>query len=162
MEDEGLLYAARKLTLLAASTRTALANHRRSPFRLSAKVTTALPFRCSARPGRYDFMNMKTRLITTLAGAALCCALSSTAFAGDPHSGGMTGQPSQSCQVTMVTPGRSATASGSAINPNGTAQAVYANPTSQGGISSGNTQVVAQYDVACFQQTARVTAGHGH
>jgi hypothetical protein len=50
----------------------------------------------------------------------------------------------------------------SAINPNGTAQAVYANPTSQGGISSGNTHVVAQYDVACFQQTARVAAGHGH
>ena len=33
------------------------------------------------------------------------------------------------------------------------AGAVYANPTSQGGVSSGNSHVVAQYDVACFQQT---------
>ena len=31
-----------------------------------------------------------------------------------------------------------------------------------GGIMSGNTHVVAQYDVACFQQTARVAAGHGN
>ncbi len=93
---------------------------------------------------------------------ALCCVLGSTAFAGDPHSGGTKGQPNQSCQVTMVTPGKAATARGSAFNPNGVAGAVYANPTSRGGISSGNTHVVAQYDVACFQQTARVAAGHGN
>ena len=74
---------------------------------------------------------------------------------------GMTGQPSQSCEVTMVSPGNAINVRGSAFNPNGTAQAVYANPTSQGGTSSGNTHVVAQYDVACFQQTARVAAGHG-
>jgi len=106
-------------------------------------------------------MDVKTRLITTAAGAALYAALSSTAFAGDPHSVGMTGQPSQSCEVTMVSPGNAINVRGSAFNPNGTAQAVYANPTSQGGTSSGNTHVVAQYDVACFQQTARVAAGHG-
>jgi len=93
---------------------------------------------------------------------ALCCVLGSTAFAGDPHSGGTKGQPNQSCEVTMVTPGKAATARGSAFNPNGVAGAVYANPTSRGGISSGNTHVVAQYDVACFQQTARVAAGHGN
>ena len=104
---------------------------------------------------------MKPILITTLAGGALCCVLGSTAFAGDPHSGGTKGQPNQSCEVTMVTPGKAATARGSAFNPNGVAGAVYANPTSRGGISSGNTHVVAQYDVACFQQTARVAAGHG-
>ena len=93
---------------------------------------------------------------------ALCCVLGSTGFAGDPHSGGTKGQPNQSCEVTMVTPGKAATARGSAFNPNGVAGAVYANPTSRGGISSGNTHVVAQYDVACFQQTARVAAGHGN
>ena len=68
----------------------------------------------------------------------------------------------------MVHPGHAATARGSAFNPNGVAGAVYANPTSQGGISSGNTHVVAQYDVACFQQTnrtlqqsAKMSVGHG-
>ena len=136
-------------------------NLRRSPLRLSAKVTTALLFRCNTRRRWSRFMDVKTRLITTAAGAALYAALSSTAFAGDPHSVGMTGQPSQSCEVTMVSPGNAINVRGSAFNPNGTAQAVYANPTSQGGTSSGNTHVVAQYDVACFQQTARVAAGHG-
>jgi hypothetical protein len=55
----------------------------------------------------------------------------------------------------MVTPGHAVNAGGSAFNPNGKAGMVYANPTSQGGISSGNSHVVAQYDVACFQQTMR-------
>ena len=64
---------------------------------------------------------------------------------------GSTGQPSQSCQVTPGFPGNTGSAPGSAFN--GTAGAVYANPTSQGGISSGNPNVVAQYDVACFQQS---------
>jgi len=95
-------------------------------------------------------------LIKSLGGAALCISLANTAFAGNPHSGGTTGQPSQSCQVTMVTPGHAASAPGSAFNPNGNAGTHYANPTSQGGISSGNSHVVAQYDVACFQQTNRV------
>jgi hypothetical protein len=65
-------------------------------------------------------------------------------------------------------PGNAASARGSAFNDSGVAGAVYANPTSQGGISSGNTHVVSQYDVACFQQTARISqqsakisVGHG-
>src|SRR4029077_11637356 len=91
----------------------------------------------------------------------LCCTLGGVALAGDPHTSGNQGQPNQSCQVTMVTPGNAVNARGSAFNPNGVAGAVYANPTSQGGISSGNSHVVAQYDVACFQQTNRVAAGHG-
>lgn len=107
-----------------------------------------------ATQAHFDSRGMKTKLITILV-AGLSCALGTVALAADPHTSGTKGQPSQSCQVTMVTPGHSATALGSAINPNGTAQVVYANPTSQGGISSGNTHVVAQYDVACFQQTMR-------
>src|SRR6266404_8910288 len=112
---------------------------------------------------------MRTRLITILTVVSSSCALGSTAFAGDPHTSGTKGQPNQSCDVTMVTPGHSATARGSAFNPNGVSGAVYANPPpAQGGVSSGNTHVVAQYDVACFQQTtrtlqqsARMSVGHG-
>jgi hypothetical protein len=56
-------------------------------------------------------------------------------------------------------PGRSISAPGSAFNPFGTAGAVYANPGSQGGISSGNSHVVSQYDVACFQQSVKPSSG---
>ncbi len=75
------------------------------------------------------------------------------ALAADPHMAGSTGQPSQSCQATNppAFPGNTGTSPGSAFN--GKANAIYANPDTQGGISSGNTHVVAQYDVACFQQT---------
>jgi len=78
---------------------------------------------------------------------------SAAAFAANPHTTGTTGQPSQSCQATNppAFPGHTATSPGSAFN--GSAGNVYANPTSQGGISSGNSHVAAQYDVACFQQT---------
>ena len=98
----------------------------------------------------------------------LCCTLGGYALAGDPHTSGTKGQPNQSCSVTMVTPGNAVNARGSAFNPTGVSGAVYANPTSQGGMSSGNTHVVAQYDVACFQQTnrtlqqsARMSVAHG-
>ena len=120
-------------------------------------------------------MGMK-KLIIILPGV-LCCTLGGVALAGDPHTGTTKGQPNQSCDVTMVTPGHSATARGSAFNPNGVSGAVYANPPpAQGGVSSGNAHVVAQYDVACFQQTNRtlqqsarmtqrtaaMSVGHGH
>jgi len=76
-----------------------------------------------------------------------------TALAADPHMSGSTGQPSQSCQNTNppAFPGNTGTSPGSAFN--GTANGIYANPNTQGGLSSGNSHVVAQYDVACFQQT---------
>ena len=67
---------------------------------------------------------------------------------------GNTGQPNQTCLSSSAPnePGNAASAPGSAFNENGgIAGSVYANPGSQGGTSSGNTQVVAQYDVACFQ-----------
>ena len=70
------------------------------------------------------------------------------------NSTGVPGQPSQSCGSTTppAFPGKTGSAPGSAFN--GSAGNVYANPTSTGGLSSGNTHVVAQYDVACFQQTS--------
>jgi hypothetical protein len=109
----------------------------------------------------WDIINMKR--LTIKSAIAFSCALGSAALAGDPHSGGMTGQPNQSCQnpATMTTPGNAAFARGSAFNTAGVAGAVYANPTSQGGVSSGNTHVVAQYDVACFQQQNRVNKQAG-
>lgn len=84
---------------------------------------------------------------------ALVLPTAGTALAADPHMSGSTGQPSQSCQATTPAafPGNTGTSPGSAFN--GTANAIYANPKTQGGISSGNSQVVSQYDVACFQQT---------
>jgi len=65
-----------------------------------------------------------------------------------------TGQPNQSCQVTTVTPGNAANAPGSAFNPNGQAGTVYAGQQPQ---NSKNPNSVAQYDVACFQNTRRTT-----
>jgi hypothetical protein len=57
------------------------------------------------------------------------------------------GQPNQSCQVTGVTPGHSASAPGSAFNPSGTAGTVYAGQQPQ---NSNNPKSVSQYDVACY------------
>ena len=95
------------------------------------------------------------RRFVVTAGTVLALGGVSTtgALAADPHSGGATGQPSQSCQATNppAFPGNTGSARGSAFN--GTAGNVYANPTSQGGVSSDNLHVAAQYDVACFQQT---------
>ncbi len=58
------------------------------------------------------------------------------------------GQPNQSCQAEPSTPGGSASAPGSAFNPNGTAGAVYAG---NGTNNAVNSHTVAQYDVACFE-----------
>jgi hypothetical protein len=94
------------------------------------------------------------RFIVTVGTVLALGGVSATgALADDPHAGGATGQPSQSCGATdpPAFPGNTANAPGSAFN--GTAGNVYANPGSQGGVSSGNPNVVAQYDVACFQQT---------
>ena len=97
---------------------------------------------------------MRRFLVTAGTVLALGGVSATGALAADPHSGGATGQPSQSCGATTppAFPGNTGSAPGSAFN--GTAGNVYANPTSQGGVSSGNSHVVAQYDVACFQQTS--------
>jgi hypothetical protein len=90
---------------------------------------------------------MLRRAILGTAAATLALALStSIVFAGSGNPSG-TGQPSTSCD----NPG--------AIKPPGfntagfaNAELHYANPGSQGGISSGNSHVVSQYDVACYHQ----------
>ena len=90
-------------------------------------------------------------LVTPL---TLCVSLfltaSGVAFAADPHSGGSTGQPNQSCGSTTApsTPGHASTAPGSAFNPSGKAGPVYAGQQPQ---NSKNSHSVSQYDCACFQ-----------
>jgi hypothetical protein len=69
----------------------------------------------------------------------------STVFAASP---GTQGQPNQSCQAQPSTPGNSASAPGSAFNPDGKAGTVYAGTQPQ---NSNNPMSVSQYDVACFQ-----------
>src|ERR1051325_421582 len=61
-----------------------------------------------------------------------------------------TGQPSQDCaDFPGMTPGNSASAPGSAFNPDGTSGTKYAGEQPQ---NSGNTASVSQYDTACSHQ----------
>jgi hypothetical protein len=86
-----------------------------------------------------------TRRIVAAAGTAVL-ALSlyaGTALAAANPSG--TGQPSQSCDDQTGTPAGFLTAGFA------NAESRYANPDAQGGLASGNSHVVSQYDVACFQ-----------
>jgi hypothetical protein len=96
-----------------------------------------------------EMLNQNRRILKTSAGiflALLVLALPfSTVFAA---STGNTGQPNQSCQAQPLTPGQSASAPGSAFNPDGKAGTVYAGTQPQ---NSNNPMSVSQYDVACFQ-----------
>jgi hypothetical protein len=88
---------------------------------------------------------MKTSLMLVLAILMLTVPLG-VAFAANPPGGN--GQPNQSCQAQPNTPGNSASAPGSAFNPDGKAGTVYAGEQPQ---NSNNPHSVSQYDVACFQ-----------
>ena len=92
---------------------------------------------------------MKRFLISITAVSALTILAPGIAFATGNPAG--TGQPSQSCGSTSapMTPGGSASAPGSAFNPNGQAGSVYAGQQPQ---NSNNPKSVSQYDVACYQQ----------
>jgi len=84
--------------------------------------------------------------------ASLLLASTGVALAANPHSGGSTGQPSQTCgsATAPMTPGHAANAPGSPFNPNGHAGTVYAGSQPQ---NSKNPKSVSQYDVACFQNS---------
>ena len=60
----------------------------------------------------------------------------------------LAGQPNQSCEDQTTRPGQSASAPGSAFNPDGTAGTKYAGEQPQ---NSKNPMSVSQYDVACAQ-----------
>ncbi|HYP67742.1 MAG TPA: hypothetical protein VEP67_05750 [Thiobacillaceae bacterium] len=85
-------------------------------------------------------------IITKFVFSTLVFSFAVSAGAASP---GTTGQPNQSCEETRNTPGNSATAPGSAFNPNGKAGTVYAGEQPQ---NSNNPKSVSQYDVACFEQ----------
>jgi len=88
---------------------------------------------------------MFKRLLIGAGAATLAIAMSTaTTFAGNPPG---TGQPSVSCDDFIVMP--NGFSSGGFAN----AESQYANPDSTGGTHSGNSHVVSQYDVACYQQT---------
>ncbi len=86
----------------------------------------------------------KTGMAVFLALLVLAMPLS-TVFAASP---GTMGQPNQSCEDQLFRPGQSASAPGSAFNPDGKAGTVYAGTQPQ---NSNNPMSVSQYDVACFQ-----------
>jgi hypothetical protein len=87
-------------------------------------------------------------IVGALAGTML---IGGGALAADPHSGGSTGQPNQSCQDFGQFPNLNVPG----FNTNGfnnVATTHYAG--SKGTLPNGNTQnptAVSQYDVACFQ-----------
>jgi hypothetical protein len=66
-----------------------------------------------------------------------------------------TGQPDQSCEEDPFTPGNSATAPGSAFNPDGNAGSHYAGE--QPGINDKNPNSVSQYDTACARNQSSPT-----
>jgi hypothetical protein len=95
-------------------------------------------------------------LINLFAATAIATAPAATfAKPGTPQSAptttsspfGHTGQPNQSCEEDPFTPGNSATAPGSAFNPDGNAGSHYAGE--QPGINDKNPHSVSQYDTAC-------------
>jgi hypothetical protein len=87
---------------------------------------------------------MTRRIVAAASAAALALSIfAGSALAASNPSG--TGQPSQDCSEQANSPAGFLTA-GFAH-----AEAVYANPDSRGGLASGNSHVVSQYDVACFQ-----------
>jgi len=90
---------------------------------------------------------MKRLIATGSAFVALVLAVAGSAYATDPHSGGATGQPSQSCQAEPTgPPGLTSTTNGFAT----TAVNVYAgSPGTES--AEANPKAVSQYDVACFQ-----------
>ena len=93
------------------------------------------------------------RLLSVLSlTAPLLLVPADLSFAANPHSGGSTGQPNESCQQTGTSPGNAVNASGSAFNPTGTAGTKYAGQQPQ---NSKNPKSVAQYDCACFQQSMK-------
>jgi hypothetical protein len=87
-------------------------------------------------------------IVGALAGTLLT---GGSVLATDPHSGGTTGQPNQSCQ-SFVPPGAPLNVPG--FNTNGFNNATTHYAGSKVTLPNGkpqNPNAVAQYDVACFQ-----------
>ena len=98
---------------------------------------------------------MKRSIILPALVAAFVALLpAGVALADNPHSpanptGPATGQPSQDLSSEPSAPHGLALTTNNGFN--NVAVNRYANPTSAGGVHSGNSHVVSQYDVAAFQ-----------
>ena len=92
---------------------------------------------------------LNTVATVALGMALLVSARGSVAYAADPHTSGTTGQPNQSCETAF---GENGPFTPNGFNTGGFnhAATVYAGAQSQ---NSKNPQSVAQYDVACYQQS---------
>ena len=85
---------------------------------------------------------MRKLLAILLLTLVMSLTATTAAFADNPHSGGSTGRPDQSCEELGTTPGHASSAPGNGspfIGESSKAGSAYS-PTSQ-------------YDVACFQQS---------
>jgi hypothetical protein len=94
---------------------------------------------------------------------AIAPALGVAGMAGatpSPNGGGQPGTGGAgltSCQIYTTTPGNSANAQ-SPFNSAGNAGMHYAgNPGTKSALHTNSTHAIAEYDIACFQQTV-----HGH
>jgi hypothetical protein len=90
-------------------------------------------------------MTLSVSLLITSTGLALAANVHQVT--------GTKGQPNQTigtAQTGSITPGHASTAPGSAFNPNGKADTVYAGTQAQ---NSKNPKSVSQYDVAGFQMS---------
>jgi len=102
---------------------------------------------------------MRRVLVALCSGVVLTMFFAVPAFAADPHSGGATGQPMQTCLSSTAPnePGHASFSSGSPFNEvNGHAGSVYAGSGHAATVSgnpnaNSNPTAASQYDVACFQ-----------
>jgi hypothetical protein len=93
---------------------------------------------------------MKTKLLIALT-VGLAWTVGGGAFAANPPG---TGQPGVECEDFGTHPGRAASAPGSPFNENGVSGQHYAGTQPQ---NSKPPHSSSQYDVACFQQSARIS-----
>ena len=106
---------------------------------------------------------MKHSIIGLLIAASVVGLPAGLALATDPHAGGTTGQPTQSCESTGGTgvstfrPGNAFFAPGSPFNDvtPGTSRFHYAGQPGTPSAAHGSPNAVGQYDVACFQQSQK-------
>jgi hypothetical protein len=100
------------------------------------------------------------RFLTALCSVVVLTMLfAAPALAADPHSGGATGQPLQTCLSATAPnePGHASASSGAPFNEvNGHAGSVYAGSGHAATVSgnpnaNSNPTAASQYDVACFQ-----------
>ncbi|MBY0559781.1 adenylate cyclase [Hyphomicrobium sp.] len=106
---------------------------------------------------------MKHSIISLLFAASIAGLPMFPALAANPHAGGTTGQPSQSCETTggigvsTFRPGNTFSSPGSPFNDvtPGTSALHYAGQPGTPSAANGSSNAVGQYDVACFQQSQK-------